>query len=106
MIRQMRFLSSSSGVSRSERGNQTHAGAVRDAAATHTFLHLQIHTLIHAVEYLIELLLGVFTVMLLPTLSSFAPQDHQFPLFPPEGSKVGYFHNDGAVEGVNRQHMW
>lgn len=54
-------------------------------------------TLIHAVEYLVEFLLGVFTVMLLPTFSSLAPQDHQFPLFPPEGSEVGDLHNDGAV---------
>lgn len=51
-------------------------------------------TLVHAVEYLVELLLSVFTVMLLPALSCFAPQNHQLALLPSEGSEVRDLHND------------
>lgn len=59
-------------------------------------------TFVHAVEYQVEFLLRVFTVMLLPALSCLTPQNHQLPLFPPQGSKVGNLHNHrtGGVEVV------
>lgn len=100
MMRQTRFLSSSSGVSSSGGG-----GAEMDTCQRHScrnegrlcgsavLVHHQRLTLVHAVEYLVEFLLGVLTVMLLPALSGLAPQDHQLPLFPPQGSKVGDLHN-------------
>lgn len=56
-------------------------------------------TLIHAVQNQVELLLRVLAVMLLPALPILTPQDHQLPLLPPQGSKVGDLHNHWADGG-------
>lgn len=107
MMRQIRFLSSSSGVSSSGGGKQR--TDVRDVNVRcilgDVFFVLPVHhqrlTLIHAIEYLVEFLLGVFTVVFLPAFSCLTPQDHQLPLIPPQGSKVGNFYNHrtGGREG-------
>lgn len=56
-------------------------------------------TLVHAVQDQVELLLRVLAVMLLPALPSLTPQDHQLPLLPPQGSKVGDLHDHRAGGG-------
>lgn len=50
-------------------------------------------TFIHAVKDLVEFFLGVLTMMLLPALARFTPQDNKLTLAPTQSSKVGHLHN-------------
>lgn len=118
MIRQMRFLSSSSGVSNSGGGEKKgicvsdnkvggllvfSSGILVIKLWWILLLHHQRLTLVYAVEYPVEFLFVMFTVMLLPAFSSLTPQNHQLPLFPSKGSKVGDLHNDrtGGIRPVS-----
>lgn len=50
-------------------------------------------TFIHPVQDLVELVLSVFTEMLLPAVPVLAAQDHQLSLPPTQSSKMGNLHN-------------
>lgn len=50
-------------------------------------------TFIHPIEDFVQLILSVFTEMLLPAVPVLAAQDHQLSLLPTQGSKMGNLHN-------------
>lgn len=108
IIRQMRFLSSSSGMSSSGYRTEAHRSGCVLLMMLFLWSALQVPhrlTLVHAVQDLVQFLRGVFTLMLLPVLSCLTSKDHQLPLSPPEGRKVGDFndHRAGDRAGIKSQ---